>query len=183
MWLSHSSRHRWGPIGIVFASLISVNPTSAANIPRSNYEYSPSGDPFAVLDPQKWVNPDNMTWADWKTPPGTNWSDPTKTGSNRNFRIALVTVDYPDKPFTITLPAHSTVFNNPQPAGADLNLTREDVPTFYRDFLNKPGELNKGHTLHEYWSEYSLVVSLLTLHTLTNYVLSGRLDGPLRCGS
>lgn len=40
-------------------------------------------DPFAVLDSQNWVNPDNMTWADWKAPPGTNWADSSKRGSNR----------------------------------------------------------------------------------------------------
>ncbi len=70
-------------------------------------------------------------------------------GSNRNFNIALVTVDYSDMPFTITLTPGSTIFNNPQPSAP--NVTRDSVPAFYRDFLNKPGELNRGHTLHEYW--------------------------------
>lgn len=31
---------------------------SAAVLPRQ----SPSSDPFAPIDPQNWVNPDNMTW-------------------------------------------------------------------------------------------------------------------------
>lgn len=140
-------------IVIILIAILLPNIIDAANIPRSNHGYNIE-DPFAVLDPQNWVNPANMTWNDWKSVPGTNWSDPTKSGSDRNFKIALITVDYSDKPFVITLPVYSTVFNNPQPAGAALNLTRADVPTFYRDFLNKPGELNKGHTLHEYWSMY-----------------------------
>ncbi|KAF2108795.1 hypothetical protein BDV96DRAFT_605240 [Lophiotrema nucula] len=106
-------------------------------------------DPFAIIDPQNWVNPDNMTWADYKAPPNTNWGDPTKKGYIRNFNIALVVVDYPDSPFVVTLPAQSDIFGNPQPSAS--GLTREDVPAFYRDFLNKPGELNEGHTLHEYW--------------------------------
>ncbi|KAL3423303.1 secreted metallopeptidase [Phlyctema vagabunda] len=113
-----------------------------------DYGYNQT-DPFAILDAQKWVNPDNMTWEDWRAPPGTNWSDPSRKGSNRNFNIALITVDYSDKPFALTLPVGSTVFSNPQPSAP--NLTRDAVPSFYRDFLNAPNALNRGHTLHEYW--------------------------------
>ncbi len=112
-----------------------------------------TSDPFRVIDPQNWVNPDNMTWADYKAPPGTNWSDPTRKGSIRNFNIALVAVDYPDMPFVITQPAGSSIFGNPQPVASGLN--RSEVPTFYRDLLNVPNELNQGHTLHEYWMEDS----------------------------
>ena len=115
--------------------------------------YVMSSDPFEVIDPQNWVNPDNMTWADYKAPPGTNWSDPSRKGSIRNFNIALVVVDYPDMPFVITQPAGSTVFANPQEIVSGLD--RSEVPAFYRDLLNKPTELNQGHTLHEYWMEDS----------------------------
>ncbi|KAI1873545.1 hypothetical protein JX265_005167 [Neoarthrinium moseri] len=111
-------------------------------------------DPFGVLDPQNWVNPDNMTWADFKPPPGTNWSDPARKGSERNFNIALVTIDYSDRPFVVTQPTGSTIYGNPLPA-APL-LTRDDVPVYYRDLLNTPNDLNKGHTLHEYWMGDSL---------------------------
>lgn len=51
--------------------------------------------PFAPIDPQKWVNPDNMTWDDFVAPPSTSWSDPARKGRDRNFNIAMVTVDYP----------------------------------------------------------------------------------------
>lgn len=109
-------------------------------------------DPFAILDKQDWVNPDDMTWDDWRAPPGTNWADPSRKGSNRNFNIALVTVDYDDKKFVLTTPeGESTVFGNPQPGAP--RLARDDVPSFYQDFLNNPDDddLNGGHTLHEYW--------------------------------
>ncbi|KAK5988602.1 Putative secreted metallopeptidase [Cladobotryum mycophilum] len=112
-----------------------------------------SNDPFQAIDPQHWVNPDNMTWDDFKAPPGTKWNDPSRKGSSRNFNIALVALDFPDKSFVATGKPHSNLFGNPQPNGA--NVPRKDVPTFYRDMLNKPGELNKGHTLHEYWMEDS----------------------------
>ncbi|EFY92297.1 mucin [Metarhizium acridum CQMa 102] len=94
-----------------------------------------------------------MTWADFKAPPGTQWNDPSKKGQKRNFNIALVTVDYSDMNFTITGPPNSTIFGTPSADAA--NIPRKDVPAWYRDFLNKPGQLNRGHTLHEYWMEDS----------------------------
>jgi M6 family metalloprotease-like protein len=109
--------------------------------------------PFQVLDPQYWQNPDTMTWADYRAVPNKNWADPAVRGSVRNFKIALVTLDYADQPFVITQPARSTVFGNPQSTAA--NVPRDQVPTFYRDFLNTPNTLNKGHTLHEYWMQDS----------------------------
>jgi len=110
-------------------------------------------DPFAVLDPQNWENPDDMTWDDYVRPPGRPWYDATRKGYERNFNIALVAVDYPDHDFVITMAENSTVFTNPQAAAN--SLSREDVPAFYRDLLNLPQELNRNHTLHEYWMEDS----------------------------
>ena len=133
--------------GVLTGSLLLTAPATAA---------PPAGAPggaFAVLDPQQWANPDAMTWADYVRPPGTTWNDPTRTGSVRNFDIALVTVDYPDQPFVVTQPPGSTIFGNPQPAVSGLD--RSEVPDYYRDLLNKPGDLNRGHTLHEYWMEDS----------------------------
>lgn len=109
----------------------------------------PGSGPFKVLDPQNWENPDTMTWGDFRAAPGTDWSDPDRRGSVRNFKIALVTLDYPDQPFVVTQAPRSTVFGNPQPAAA--NMARADVPEYYKDLLNTPNELNGGHTLHEYW--------------------------------
>jgi M6 family metalloprotease-like protein len=122
-------------------------------LPLNQMKMSNPYNPFEVLDPQVWVNPDNMTWNDFKAPPNTNWSDPSRKGSIRNFNIALVAVDYSDQPFVISLAPNSTVFSNPQPVVSGVN--RSDVPAFYRDLLNTPSELNRGHTLHEYWMEDS----------------------------
>ncbi|KAF3899005.1 Secreted metallopeptidase [Trichophyton interdigitale] len=137
------------------SSALLIQPALAApnGLPPHGGSHHGPKDPFEVLDPQNWVNPDNMTWADFKSPPGTKWNDPSRKGSIRNFNIALVNVDYPDKPFTITMAPGSDVFKNPQPGSP--NVTRSQVPAFYRDFLNKPGKLNRGHTLHEYWMEDS----------------------------
>jgi M6 family metalloprotease-like protein len=105
------------------------------------------------IDQQNWVNPDHMTWGDYKKIPNTNWADPSKKGSVRTFRGALVLLDYPNQEFVVTKPQGSTVFANPSAEAHDV--PREQVAQFYQDFLNKPGTLNRGHTLHEYWMEDS----------------------------
>ncbi|GAA1356395.1 M6 family metalloprotease domain-containing protein [Saccharothrix algeriensis] len=106
------------------------------------------------IDPQNWVNPDHMTWErDYRGIPGTNWADPTVKGSVRTFKGALVLLDYPNQPFVVTQPRESTVFGNPSAEAHDI--PRDRVAQFYQDFLNKPNELNRGHTVHEYWMEDS----------------------------
>lgn len=163
------SIRRCGPLVAVLASTLLLQPASA--VPHGDGK--PHRDePFAILDPQNWVNPDNMTWDDWRAPPNTNWADPAKKGSERNFNIALVTVDYPDLPFAITQDAESTVFKNPQPSSA--NIKREDVAAFYRDFLNTPNEINRGHTLHEYWMSDSMGIYGVDLTAFGPYELSGK---------
>ncbi|KAK6429694.1 hypothetical protein LTR95_014160, partial [Oleoguttula sp. CCFEE 5521] len=126
--------------------------TSTHALPRRG-RHQTQTDPFAILDHQEWENPDHMTRDDYVRPPGSDWYDPARKGSQRNFNIALIAVDYPDEAFVITLAANSTVFTNPQPAAN--SVPRADVPSFYRDLLNKPQELNLNHTLHEYWMEDS----------------------------
>ncbi len=108
---------------------------------------------FDVVDPQYWQNPDAMTWDDYKAVPNKNWADPSVKGWSRNFNIALVTLDYVDQPFVVTQRARTSIFGNPQATAA--SIPRNQVATFYRDFLNAPNSLNKGHTLHEYWMQDS----------------------------
>ncbi|MEV4217991.1 M6 family metalloprotease domain-containing protein [Nonomuraea sp. NPDC049725] len=105
------------------------------------------------IDPQNWVNPDHMTWADYKQIPGTKWNDPAVKGSKRTFKGALVLLDYPNQPFVVTQPRGSTIFANPSAQAHDV--PRDQVAKFYQDFLNTPNDLNRGHTIHEYWMEDS----------------------------
>jgi M6 family metalloprotease-like protein len=111
----------------------------------------PAGAPRPI-DPQNYELPDTMTWEDYAPIPGTRWADPAVRGSVRTFTGALVLVDFPNQPFVVTQPPNSTVYGNPTTAH---DIPRADVPEFYRDFLNTPGALNRGHTIHEYWMEDS----------------------------
>jgi M6 family metalloprotease-like protein len=139
-------------VAVSAATLMAIGLATAPGSPAAAAP-DPASGPFKVVDPQNWENPDTMTASDFTSVPGKTWNDPAVRGSVRNFNIALVTVDYPDEPFVATRPARSTIFGNPQPTAA--NMTRAQVPGFYRDFLNKPSTLNNGHTLHEYWMQDS----------------------------
>jgi M6 family metalloprotease-like protein len=104
------------------------------------------------IDPQDYELPDTMTWDDYRAIPHTSWADPTRQGSVRDFRGALVLVDFPNQPFVVTQPKNSTIYGNPT---AVDSLPRSGVPEFYKDFLNTPEALNHGHTINEYWMEDS----------------------------
>ncbi len=105
---------------------------------------------LAPIDPQKCQDQQDMTWADYHPIPGKSWADPSLVPA-RQLKIALVAVDFPDQSFVITLPKKSDLFGNPQ---IDP-VRREDVPQFYADFWNKPGEINHGHTINGYWMQQS----------------------------
>ncbi|MEV4439729.1 M6 family metalloprotease domain-containing protein [Streptomyces sp. NPDC049577] len=105
------------------------------------------------IDPQHWRNPDDMTWAEYRAVPGTDWANPDRKPTGRAFKGALVLLDYPDEEFSVSKPAGSGPFGNPQPEAS--GIPRDRLPAFYRDFLNKPGRLNHGHTINEYWMEDS----------------------------
>jgi M6 family metalloprotease-like protein len=106
---------------------------------------------LAPLDPQQVRDQDDMTWDDYRPVPGTNWANPDGKATDKTLRIAIITADFEDQPFVMTLPLHSDLFGNPQIAP----IKREQIPQFYADFWNKPQSINRGHTIHEYWMEVS----------------------------
>ena len=82
--------------------------------------------PLAPIDPQKVQDQQDMTWADYHPIPGVNWADPSLAPSKKQFKVALVAVDFPDQPFVITLKKKSDLFGNPQ----IQPVPRERVPQF-----------------------------------------------------
>src|SRR5215475_5097933 len=125
-------------LGVVMAGAVLALPAGAVAA-----DFPPPIDKQVVQDQ------DDMTWADYRAVPGTNWADPTLTPSVRKLKIAVVAVDFSDQPFVITQPKGSDPFGNPQ---IDP-IPREDVAKFYADFMGKPSAVNNGHTVREYWME------------------------------
>ncbi len=64
MQILKGPRSRWELLVAAFLIVVLVQPGRAApHFARSEVVFT-DDDPFAVLDPQNWVNPDNMTWED-----------------------------------------------------------------------------------------------------------------------
>ena len=130
---------------------------------------SPVGQP---IDPQSWVNPDDMTWDDFRPVPGEDWSDPSLEPTKKKFQAAIVLVDYADQDFVVTQPEGSSPFGMPTDEAHDI--PRADVPEFYRKLLNEPNGLNQGHTINEYWMEDSAGKFGIELTAFGPYRLPGR---------
>lgn len=137
--MARSIRRRW----------LSALVLAVAAVVIGAFQTAPA--PFTPIDPQVVQDQQDMTWADYRPIPGINWADPSLTPSKKNFKVALLAVDFPDQPFVITLPKHSDLFGNPQ---IDP-IPREKVPQFYADFYNTPSALNHGQTINGYWMEQS----------------------------
>lgn len=138
------------------------------------------------IDPQNWENPDDMTWADYKAVPGTQWNDSARKGSVRAFKGAVVLVDFPDQDFLVTQPNGTHAFGNP--VGLSAPVPREQVNAFYKDWLNTPNGLNKGHTINEYWMEDSNGRFSVDLDTFGPYRMPAKLheyglEGSMNRGS
>ncbi|WP_431043094.1 M6 family metalloprotease domain-containing protein [Streptomyces sp. P1-3] len=141
-------------VALLLGLLAAVTAGPAGAIPDAASRAPGSRPPLVQpIDPQQWRNPDDMTWAEYRSVPGTDWADPDVKPTKRTFKGALVLLDYPDEEFSVSKPAGSARFGNPLPSAA--GIPRERLPGFYRDFLNKPGPLNHGHTINEYWMEDS----------------------------
>ena len=132
----------------VFASIILV--AAAVAMPTARRQAPAAGAFPPVFDPQVVRDQDDMTWADYKPIPGTNWGD-RERAPGRALKVALVAIDFEDQPFVITQPKHSDPFGNPQ---IDP-VPRADVAKFYANFWGVPSAINHGHTIHEYWMEQS----------------------------
>src|SRR5262245_47285913 len=63
----------------------------------------------APIDPQRWQDQDDMTWADYKPIPGTNWGDRSRP-VQRPLKVALIAIDFDDQPFVITQKKNSDPF-------------------------------------------------------------------------
>jgi M6 family metalloprotease-like protein len=105
---------------------------------------------YQPIDPQVVQDQDDMTWNDYQPIPWKDWADPSLR-PEREFRMALVAVDFSDQPFVMTLPKGSDLFGNPQ---IDP-VQRDQIPQFYADFWLKPSAVNHGQTINGYWMEQS----------------------------
>lgn len=139
------------PLALSLALTLCVACAPTTSSPRGAGASAPQTAWPEPIDPQRVRDQDDMTWDDYKPIPGADWTDPNHKGSKRQVRLAVITADFPDQPFVMTLPKKSDMFGNPQTDP----ITRDQVPQFFLDFYMKPNVYNHGHTIHEYWMEQS----------------------------
>jgi M6 family metalloprotease-like protein len=129
---------RPAPLAVALAAALSVAHAQQPQVP-------------APIDLQRVKDQDDMRWSDYVPIPGVNWADPSLKPTRRQFRVALVAIDFDDQPFVITQPKQRELFGNPQ---IDA-VPREKVAQFYADFFNAPSAVNHGQTINGYWMEQS----------------------------
>jgi len=128
-----------------------------------------------ALDPRSWRLPAHQTWEGDFTPnPVIDWdgyrSAAPDLSNARNFRGALILVEFPDRPLMTRGPAGSGLMSNPQRAvdvtacSVEINGCNVEtgvgcdacVAQFWDDFFNKPQtSLNNSITIGGYWLENS----------------------------
>ncbi len=110
--------------------------------------------PVVPVDEQVWEEQAEMTWDDYQQIRPDAWNqDTTSTGSENQYRTAVILLEYPDQQFLIEQEPASHPFGNPLPPWEPVSP--DEVNQWYYDYYAVPNEHNQGQTLHGYWMETS----------------------------
>ncbi len=130
--------------------------------------------PFGPVDPQNWVDMADLTWDDYTPIRPAAWDqDTTSTGSDSQYRTAIVLMEFPDQPLLIKQNAGAHPFGNPQPGWEPVPAA--EASAWYDDYYAVPNEYNGGQTLHGYWMETSHGKIGVTVDVFGPYVMPGKL--------
>lgn len=140
-----------------------------------------TADPLATatvhdpVDPADWERAEDTTWADYRAIPDSpaGWVDGSIDGTDREFKAAVVLVDFTDQPMLLTQEAGAHVFGNPQEDWEPIE--RDAVATWWEEFLGTPNEYNEFHTINEYWMENSNGRLSVDIDAFGPYQLPGKL--------
>src|SRR3982751_3501468 len=124
------------PIAFFTVAVAGLTLTATPQTPTNGAAWPTPVDPQTVRDQY------DMTWDDYAPIPGTTWNDPSRVGSVKTIRLAILAADFPDQPFVMTLPKQSDKYGNPL---VDP-IKREDIVQYTQDFYTKPQAVNHGHT-------------------------------------
>ena len=125
------------------------------------------------IDPKSWTLQRDMTWDDWTANPVIDWGKEYAAGNvtpKTPRKGALVLVDFPDRPFDVTLPKESNQFTNPK---IDP-IAEKDLAEFWRVFLNVPDASNHYTTINSFllensYGDWSMELDAFGPYTMPNF--------------
>ena len=100
------------------------------------------------IDAQNWVDQGELTWAAYSPVPDQHpeYYDGSATGSQSQYRTAIILVDYSDQPFLITQPPGTHPFGNPQPGWQPV--APGEVNEWMHDYYEVPNHANSRRQLN-----------------------------------
>ncbi|HEU4450911.1 MAG TPA: immune inhibitor A domain-containing protein [Gaiellaceae bacterium] len=127
------------------------------------------------IDAQNWLDMEDLTWSDYVPVPDERreFYDGSATGSQSQYRTAIILLEFPDQPFLISQPPESHPFGNPQPGWEPV--APADVNEWMHDYYAVPNEFNGYRTLHSYWMEDSHGRIGVDVEVFGPYLMPGKL--------
>ena len=126
------------------------------------------------IDPQNWVDQAELTWDDYTQIRPDSWNDATSsTGSQNQYKTAVILLQFSDQPFLITQPGGTHPFGNPQPGWQPVPPGQ--VADWFYDYYAVPNQYNGGQTIHGYWMEDSYGKIGVDVQVFGPYTLPGKL--------
>ncbi|HEY7873792.1 MAG TPA: peptidase M6 [Actinomycetota bacterium] len=155
-------------VTVAIAVLALAVPAAPAAARPIDYARAGKGWP-AHVDPQSWVAPEDMTWADYQQIPGLDWKDPAYQAP-KTLRAALVLGDFTDQKFRV-------VETTRDPTD-QFGLGVKDPAKYWVDLLFKdtsPSTSHRGHTVGEYWLENSYGLIDVDAEGFGPYTMDGKM--------
>jgi M6 family metalloprotease-like protein len=157
-------------VALVAAAALATGP-GAAQVPPD----VPGHPALQPIDAQNWLDMEDLTWDDYVPVPDERpeFYDGSATGSQSQYRTAIILMEFPDEPFLISQPPESHPFGNPQPGWQPV--PDDQVNQWMHDYYAVPNEYNGFRTLSGYWMEDSHGRIGVDVDVFGPYMMPGKL--------
>jgi M6 family metalloprotease-like protein len=157
-------------LALVAAAVLAAGP-GAAQVPPD----VPDHPALQPIDAQNWLDMEDLTWDDYVPVPDERpeFYDGSATGSQSQYRTAIILMEFPDEPFLISQPPEAHPFGNPQPGWEPVPA--DEVNQWMHDYYAVPNEFNGFRTLSGYWMEDSHGRIGIDVDVFGPYMMPGKL--------
>jgi M6 family metalloprotease-like protein len=167
-------KHRSGALAATAVAALALTGTLAASAAAEIPPDAANNPLLQPIDPQNWVDQAELTWDDYTQIRPDSWNQAgTSTGSQSQYKTAVILLQFTDQPFLITQPGGTHPFGNPQPGWQPVPPAQ--VADWYYDYYAVPNQYNGGQTIHGYWMEDSFGKIGVDLQVFGPYALPGKL--------